>query len=54
MLPIAGLGLVAPKDQTYTGEITDRACATMGSHPGMGKLAKDCTIACIQRGVIVN
>jgi len=49
-LLMAGLSLAAPKDQTYTGEITDSACATMGSHAGMGKPAEDCTLACIQRG----
>jgi len=49
-LLIAGLSLAALKDQTYTGEITDSQCATMGSHAGMGKPAKDCTLACIQRG----
>ena len=49
-LLMAGLSLAAPKDQTYTGEITDSACATMGSHAGMGKPAKDCALACVQRG----
>ena len=49
-LLMAGLSLAAQKDQTYTGEITDSACATMGSHAGMGKPAKDCALACIQRG----
>ena len=49
-LLMARLSLAAPKEQTYTGEITDSACATMGSHAGMGKPAKDCTLACIQRG----
>jgi hypothetical protein len=50
MLLIAGLSLAAPKDQIYTGEITDSACATMGSHAGMRKPAKDCALACVQRG----
>jgi Protein of unknown function (DUF5818) len=49
-LVMAGLTQAAPKDQTYTGEITDGACATMGSHAGMGKPAKDCALACVQRG----
>src|ERR1700675_1632265 len=49
-LLMAGLSFAAPKDQTYTGEITDSACATMGSHAGMGKPAKDCALACVQRG----
>ena len=49
-LLMTGLTLAAPKDQIYTGEITDSACATMGSHAGMGKPAKDCTLACVQRG----
>jgi hypothetical protein len=49
-LLMAGLSWAAPKDQIYTGEITDSACATMGSHAGMGKPAKDCARACVQRG----
>jgi len=41
--------------KTYTGEITDSACAAMGSHAAMTKgdpkmTAKDCTIACTQHG----
>ena len=49
-LLMAGLSLAAPNDQTYTGEITDSACATMGSHAGMGKPAKDCALARVHRG----
>ena len=39
-LPMAGLSLAAPKDQTYTGETTDSACATMGLHAGIVNLLK--------------
>ena len=47
---MAGPSFAAPKDQTYAGEIADSACATMGSHAGMGKPAKECTLVCVQRG----
>jgi type 1 fimbria pilin len=50
VLLMAGLTLAAPKDQTFTGEVTDSACASMGSHAGMGKPAKECTLACVGRG----
>jgi hypothetical protein len=47
---MTGLILAAPKDQAFTGEVTDSACASMGSHAGMGKPAKDCALSCVGRG----
>lgn len=49
-LLVVSLGLGAQKDRSFTGEITDNECASMGSHAGMGKPAKECTLACVQRG----
>ncbi len=46
----------AQKNQTYTGEIMDSACAKMGSHEAMMnshadiKTAKDCTLGCVKAG----
>jgi hypothetical protein len=53
LLMSVGVSFAAGK--TYTGEITDSACAAMGSHAAMTKgdpkmTAKDCTIACAQHG----
>jgi hypothetical protein len=49
-LLVVTLGLCAQKDRSFTGEITDNECATMGSHAGMGKSPKECTLTCVQRG----
>jgi type 1 fimbria pilin len=47
---IATVAYAAQKNQTFTGEITDSGCATMGSHAGMGMPPKECTLACVKRG----
>lgn len=53
-LMFISVSYAAPQQKTYTGEITDSACAAMGSHAAMTKgtnmTAKDCTIACAQHG----
>jgi hypothetical protein len=55
-LMLGGLTSVAQKNQTYTGEIMDSACAKTGSHEGMMKAhpnmktAKDCTQGCVKAG----
>lgn len=41
--------------QSYTGEVMDSACASMGSHDGMmqqagAKNAKECTLKCVAAG----
>jgi hypothetical protein len=54
---LCGLALAAPqKNETFTGEIMDSACAKMGSHDAMMKqhpnmkTAKDCTLGCVKAG----
>jgi hypothetical protein len=53
---LVGLSFAAPADKTFTGEIMDSACASMGSHSGMmakeggPKTAKACTAACVKGG----
>jgi hypothetical protein len=45
--------LGAQKAQTFTGEITDAACAGMGGHKAMlekGETNKDCTLSCVKAG----
>jgi type 1 fimbria pilin len=55
-LMFAGTSFAAQKGQTYTGEITDSACAKMGSHAAMMKqdptmkTAKSCTTGCVKNG----
>ena len=49
-LLVVSFSVAAQKDRSFTGEITDSACATMGSHAGMGKPAKECALACVGRG----
>ncbi len=55
-LIFVGLSLAAPADKTFSGEIMDSACASMGSHSGMmgkeggPKTAKACTAACVKGG----
>jgi hypothetical protein len=49
------VSLAAQKDQTFTGEITDRFCTKSGSHDMMmqrhgAKNTKDCIIACVKAG----
>jgi hypothetical protein len=55
LLCCAGLSLAAPKGKTFTGEIMDSQCASMGSHDQMmqkegAKDAKECTLKCVQMG----
>jgi hypothetical protein len=50
-----GLGFAAPKDQAFTGEIMDAACAKAGSHAAMmvahkANTTRDCTLACVMAG----
>ena len=48
-----GLSFAAQKAQTFTGEITDSACAGMGGHTAMlskGETNKDCTLSCVKAG----
>lgn len=55
---LLGLGLARAADRTFTGEIMDSSCASMGSHAGMmkGKDANDpavkkmCTQECVKNG----
>jgi len=55
---LLGLGLARAADRTFTGEIMDSSCASMGSHAGMmkGKDANDpavrklCTETCVKMG----
>jgi hypothetical protein len=54
-LLLTSIGVAAPKDRTYTGQIMDNDCAKMGSHDAMMKKegtkdAKDCTLACVKGG----
>jgi hypothetical protein len=46
-LLIAGLSLAAPKEKTFTGEISDSMC---GAKHMMGGSAKDCTEKCVSGG----
>jgi len=56
ILILIGVSLAAPADRSFTGEIMDSACASMGSHSGMmskeggPKTAKACTAACVKGG----
>ena len=53
-----GMGLTRAADRTFTGEIMDSSCASMGSHAGMQKgkdatdpaVKKACTEACVKAG----
>ena len=46
---LGGIGFAAQNDTTtYSGEIMDSRCATMGGHSG--KEAKACTLACVSGG----
>ena len=52
---LSTLSLAAPKGQTFTGEIMDNQCASMGSHDMMMKkegikTAKECTLGCVKMG----
>jgi Protein of unknown function (DUF5818) len=55
---LMGLGLAQAADKTFTGEIMDSSCASMGSHAGMQKgkdatdpaVKKECTEACVKNG----
>src|SRR5713226_5158911 len=55
-LMFVSLSFAAQKNQTYTGEIMDSACAKMGSHDAMMKshpnmkTATDCTLGCVKAG----
>ncbi len=54
-LVISLAGFAAPKDETYSGEIMDSACAKAGSHTAMMKnvgvkTPKQCTQACVKMG----
>jgi hypothetical protein len=51
----AGLLVAAPKSETFSGEIMDSQCATMGSHDEMMKKEgasspKECTLQCVKMG----
>jgi hypothetical protein len=56
LLLLVAAGTSKAANQTFTGEIMDSACASMGSHEGMMKGnaamkdAKDCTLACVKGG----
>jgi hypothetical protein len=56
VLIFGSLTFAAQKNQTYTGEIMDSACAKMGSHDAMMKshpnmkTAKGCTLGCVKAG----
>lgn len=56
VLVLIAAGNSKAANQTYTGEIMDSACASMGSHEGMMKGnaaikdAKACTLACVKAG----
>jgi hypothetical protein len=52
---LLGVSFAAQKDNTFTGEINDRACAKADSHDSMMKkhgvqTAADCIPACIKAG----
>jgi type 1 fimbria pilin len=56
-LLLVGVGSYAapPSTQTFSGEIMDSACATMGNHDAGYKMSnthtpKDCTLACVKSG----
>lgn len=57
-LMLLGIGLTQAADRTFTGEIMDSSCASMGSHAGMQKgkdatdpaVKKACTEACVKMG----
>ncbi len=55
LLMFSLVGLAAQKEQTFSGEIMDSACAKAGSHAAMMKkagvkTAKECTLACVKNG----
>lgn len=55
LLVFSLVGFASPKEQTFSGEIMDSACAKAGSHDAMMKKAgltsaKDCTLACVKNG----
>ena len=56
MMLLVGASLAAAADRSFTGEIMDSACASMGSHSGMMNKeggpnpAKACTEACVKKG----
>jgi len=55
LLMFSLVGLAAPKEKTFSGEIMDSACAKAGSHDAMMKkagvkTAKECTLACVKNG----
>ena len=47
ILMVAGLALASPKQQTFTGAISDSMCGA--SHMMQGS-AKDCTLKCVKDG----
>lgn len=50
---LCAAALAAQTAQTFTGEITDAACAGMGGHKAMlekGESNKDCTLSCVKAG----
>ncbi len=52
---LLGGAFASPKDQTFTGEITDRFCQKANSHEEMMKKhsatnINDCMIACVKAG----
>ena len=54
-LVLLGVSYAAQKDSSFTGEITDRACAKANSHDDMMKkhgvsTVQDCIPACIKAG----
>ena len=47
------LSVSAQSAQTFTGEIMDSQCASLGGHQAMaqqGETAKDCTAECVKSG----
>ncbi len=57
-LMLLGIGWAQAAGRTFTGEIMDNSCASMGSHAGMQKgkdatdpaVKKACTEACVKMG----
>ena len=47
LLILAGLAISAPKQQTFTGAISDSMC---GAQHMMEGSAKDCTLKCVEGG----
>jgi len=55
VLVVSLVSFGAPKDRSFTGEISDSQCAKMGSHEGMMKkegikTEKECTQGCVKMG----